>query len=214
MTVDGPAGVGKSTVAREVATALSVPYLDTGAYYRAAALAVIRAGIDPADRDAALAVVGRAILDFRDGRMLLNGEAVTEAIRDPAVAGTASAVSTAPSLRRVVVEAQRDWVARAGGRAVVEGRDIGTVVFPHAAVKVFLTADAAERARRRARDPESEGLSLQEIEQQLRSRDHTDSTREASPLRPAEDAVIIDTTGLTVAEVVAIVLSLVAEAGE
>jgi len=214
VTVDGPAGVGKSTVARAVARALRVPYLDTGAYYRAAALAVIRAGIDTADRDGALAVVAQANLDFRDGRMLLNGQEVTEAIRDPAVAGTASAVSTSSPLRQVVVEAQRDWVARAGDRAVVEGRDIGTVVFPTAAVKVFLTADVWERARRRARDPESAGLSLQEIEQQLSARDHTDSTREASPLRPADDAVIIDTTNLTVAEVVAVVLGLVAEAGE
>lgn len=214
VTVDGPAGVGKSTVARAVAAALGLPYLDTGAYYRAAALAVVRAGIDPADHDGAVRVVAGADLDFRDGQMLLDGEMVTEAIRDPAVAAVASAISTAPDLRRLVVQAQRDWVIRAGGRAVVEGRDIGTVVFPEAVVKVFLTADVTERARRRARDPESAGLSVEEIERQLRARDHTDSTRAASPLRPAEDAVIIDTTGLGVSEVVALVVGLAAEAGE
>lgn len=214
VTVDGPAGVGKSTVARAVAAALGVPYLDTGAYYRAAALAALRRGTDPADREGTLAVVAGVELDFRDGEMLLDGEVVTDAIRAPAVARAASAMSTAPALRRLVVDAQRGWAVRAGGSAVVEGRDIGTVVFPDAAVKVFLTADVAVRARRRAGDPEAAGLPLAEIERQLRARDHADSTRAASPLRPADDAVIIDTTRLTVGEVVAIVLGLVAEAGE
>jgi len=214
VTVDGPAGVGKSTVARAVAAALGVPYLDTGAFYRAATLAVIRAGGEDADPAAVLAVVEAAELDFRDGEMLLGGEVVTGAIRAPAVAALASAVSTLPEVRRVVVARQRAWVARRGGRAVVEGRDIGTVVFPEAAVKVYLTADLAERAARRARDAEAAGLALEDIERQLRARDHTDSTRAASPLHPAEDAVIIDTTVLSVGEVVAIVLGLVAEARE
>ncbi len=214
VTVDGPAGVGKSTVARAVAAALGLPYLDTGAFYRAATLAVIRAGGEDADPAAVLAVVEAAELDFRDGEMLLGGEVVTDAIRAPAVAALASAVSTLPAVRRVVVARQRAWVARRGGRAVVEGRDIGTVVFPEAAVKVYLTADLAERAARRARDAEAAGLALEDIERQLRARDHTDSTRAASPLHPAEDAVIIDTTVLSVGEVVAIVLGLVAEARE
>ena len=214
VTVDGPAGVGKSTVARAVAAALGVPYLDTGAFYRAATLAVVRAGAPVADPAAVLAVVVAADLDFREGEMLLNGEGVTEAIRAPEVAALASAVSTLPEVRRSVVARQRAWVDRQGGRAVVEGRDIGTVVFPAAPVKVYLTADVAERARRRARDPEAAGLTLEEIERQLQARDHTDSTRSASPLRPAEDAVTIDTTALSVDEVVAIVLGLVAEAGE
>jgi cytidylate kinase len=213
VTVDGPAGVGKSTVARAVAAALHIPYLDTGAFYRAATLAVVRAGIEPTDPAAVLAVVTATDLDFRDGQMLLDGEAVTQAIRSPEVAALASAVSTLPEVRRSVVARQRAWVTRQGGRAVVEGRDIGTIVFPGAAVKVYLTADVAERARRRARDPEAAGLTLEEIADQLRARDHTDSTRAASPLRPAEDAVTIDTTVLSVDEVVAIVLGLVAEAG-
>jgi cytidylate kinase len=212
VTVDGPAGVGKSTVARAVAAALAIPYLDTGAFYRAATLAVVRAGVKASDPAAVLAVVTGADLDFADGEMLLDGEAVTETIRSPEVAARASAVSTLPEVRRSVVDRQRAWVARQGGRAVVEGRDIGTIVFPGAAVKVYLTADVAERARRRARDPEAVGLTVEEIERQLRARDYTDSTRAASPLRPAEDAVTIDTTTLSVDEVVAIVLGLVAEA--
>jgi len=213
VTVDGPAGVGKSTVARGVAAALGLPVLDTGAFYRAAALAVMRAGADPSDAAAVVEAANRADLDFGDGEMLLDDEVVTEAIREASVARLASAISTMPELRRLIVARQRAWVARRGGKAVVEGRDIGTVVFPEAPVKVFLTADAPERARRRARQDEAGGLTLQEIERELRSRDHTDSTRAASPLQPADDAVIIDTTALTAQQVVAIVLGLAAEAG-
>jgi cytidylate kinase len=124
-----------------------------------------------------------------------------------------SAVSAFPKVRQVVVGRQREWVERRAGRAVVEGRDIGTVVFPEAPVKVYLVATAAERARRRAGDAEAAGQEVADIERQLRARDHADSTREASPLRPADDAVVIDTTGLDVAAVVAIVLGLAAEAG-
>jgi len=186
VTVDGPAGVGKSTVARGVAAALGLPVLDTGAFYRAAALAVLRAGADPDDGPAVLKAVSRADLDFGDGEMLLDGQPVTEAIREQSVARLASLISTMPDLRRVIVARQRTWVTRRGGGAVVEGRDIGTVVFPEAPVKVFLTADAAERARRRARQDEAAGLTLQEIERQLRSRDHTDSTRAPATLLPTE----------------------------
>lgn len=213
VTVDGPAGVGKSTVAKAVAAALEVPYLDTGAFYRAAALAVARVGADPADSGVVLAAVTAADFDFRPEGMLLDGADVGEAIREPAIAALASRISVYPEVRKAIVARQRAWVERAGGRAVVEGRDIGTVVFPEAAVKVYLTADVAERARRRARDPEVAGVPLKEIERQLRARDLTDSTRAASPLRPAEDAVIIDTTRLSADEVVAIVLGLAAEAG-
>lgn len=212
VTVDGPAGVGKSTVARAVAAALGAPYLDTGAFYRAVTLAVVRSGVDPTDAAAVLAVAAAADLDFAEGVMLLDGEPVTEAVRAPEVVALVSAVSAFPEVRRVVVQEQRAWVERRGGRAVVEGRDIGTVVFPDAPVKVYLTADAAERARRRAGDAEAAGQSVHDIEQQLRARDHADSTREASPLRPADDAVTIDTTTLTLQEVVRVVMGLVAEA--
>jgi cytidylate kinase len=214
VTVDGPAGVGKSTVARAVAAAMGVPYLDTGGFYRAVALAAVRAGVDATDPAAVLELATGCTLDFAGDDMLLDGEVVSEAIRAPDVAALASRVSALPDVRRVVVERQRAWVARRGGAAVVEGRDIGTVVFPDAPVKVYLTAGAAERARRRAADPEAGGQPVDAIERQLRARDHADSTREASPLRPADDAVTIDTTALSVNEVIAIVLALVAEAGE
>lgn len=212
VTVDGPAGVGKSTVARAVAAALGIPYLDTGAFYRALTLAVRRAGADPTDGAAVLQVARVSRLDYADGVMLLDGEAVTEAVRSPEVGALVSVVSAFPEVRQVVVQQQRDWVGRRGGRAVVEGRDIGTVVFPEAPVKVYLIADAAERARRRAADAEAAGQAVADIERQLRARDHLDSTREASPLRPAEDAVVIDTTALPVEQVAALILGLVAEA--
>ena len=212
VAVDGPAGVGKSTVARAVAAALGAPYLDTGAFYRAVTLAVVRSGVDPADAAAVLAVAAATDLDFAGGVMLLDGEPVTEAVRAPEVVALVSAVSAFPEVRRVVVQQQRAWVERRGGRAVVEGRDIGTVVFPEAPVKLYLTADPAERARRRAGDAEAAGQSVEAIERQLRARDHADSTREASPLRPADDAVTIDTTALTLEQVVRIVMGLVAEA--
>ena len=212
VAIDGPAGVGKSTVARAVAAALGWPYLDTGAFYRAVALAVARAGLGAGDPSAILEVAAAASLDYCEGDMLLDNEPVSEAVRAPEIAALASAISVLPELRRVVVQAQRTWVEHHGGRAVVEGRDIGTVVFPEAPVKVYLTADTVERARRRAGDSEAAGQDLAAIEEQIRARDHTDSTRSASPLRPAEDAVVIDTTSLTAAQVVAIVLGLVAEA--
>lgn len=212
IAVDGPAGVGKTTVARGVARALGLPHLDTGAFYRAVTLAVVRSGVDPTDADAVLAVTAGSRLDYADGQMLLDGEAVASAVRAPEVAALVSAVSAFPEVRRVVVGRQREWVERHGGDAVVEGRDIGTVVFPQAPVKVYLVADPAERARRRARDREAAGLPPDEIERQLRARDHADSTREASPLRAAEDAVTIDTTHLTAEQVIAIVLGLAAEA--
>jgi cytidylate kinase len=211
--VDGPAGVGKSTVARGVAAALGLPYLDTGAFYRAVTLAVLRAGVDPFDPGGVLAVAQQVHLDFAEGEMLLDGEVVTAAIRAPEVAARVSAVSAWPEVRRVVVGQQRAWVQRRGGEAVVEGRDIGTVVFPDAPVKVFLIAQAAERARRRAGDAEVAGQPVSAVEWQLQARDHADTTREASPLRPAHDAVIIDTTNLRAAEVVDLVLRMVAAAG-
>jgi cytidylate kinase len=200
-------------VARAVAAALGAAYLDTGAFYRAVTLAVVRSRVDAADPAAVLAVAAACELDYADGVMTLDGEDVTEAVRAPEVVKLVSAVSAFPKVRQVVVGRQREWVERRAGRAVVEGRDIGTVVFPEAPVKVYLVATAAERARRRAGDAEAAGQEVADIERQLRARDHADSTREASPLRPADDAVVIDTTGLDVAAVVAIVLGLAAEAG-
>lgn len=213
IAIDGPGGVGKSTVARAVAAALGAAYLDTGSYYRAATLAVLRAGADPSDSEAAVAAVRRIDLDFRHGRIHLDGEDVAEEVRSPQVTAAVSAVSAIAELRRIVVDQQRTWVERRHSEAVVEGRDIGTVVFPDAPVKVYLTARPEVRARRRAGDAEVAHLDVATIAEALRRRDEADSTRAASPLRPAEDAVIIDTSDLDVEQVVDAVLHLVEQAG-
>jgi CMP/dCMP kinase len=214
VAIDGPSGVGKTTVSRAVASALGLPYLDTGAYYRMATLVTLRDGADPNSDDAVLAAIADTDIDFMDGRLLLDGQDVTIALRGEDVTAAVSVVAAHRRVREVIVDLQRSWVARNGGSAVVEGRDIGTVVFPDAAVKVFLTADPETRARRRAGDEEASGRDLDDIAAGLRARDAADSNREASPLRPADDAVTIDTTDLTVAEVVGRILNLVGEVGE
>jgi cytidylate kinase len=211
IAIDGPSGVGKSTVARAVAEALGIGYLDTGSTYRAATLAVLEAGVDPSDADAVVAVVARAGIAYEDGEVRLGDRPVGVAVRSPEVTAASSAVSAIPEVRRIVVAIQRDWVAQRGGRAVVEGRDIGTVVFPLAMVKVFLTASPEVRAARRAGDPEAAGADVAAIEAALRRRDEYDSTRETSPLQPAADAVIIDTGTMNADEVIDTVLALVAE---
>jgi CMP/dCMP kinase len=210
IAIDGPGGVGKSTVANAVAAALDLPHLDTGATYRAAGLAVLRRGGDPFDAEAAVEAVDEAMLEFRDGSVLIDGEDVTAAIRTTEATAASSAVAAHPALRRRIVELQRRWVADHGGDAVVEGRDIGTVVFPDAAVKIYLTARPEVRAARRAGDAESAGRTVDEIAGELRARDHADSTRAASPLRPADDAVIIDTSDLSEDEVVELALGVAA----
>jgi CMP/dCMP kinase len=211
VAIDGPGGVGKSTVARAVADALGLPYLDTGSYYRMATLVTLRAGADPESQDDVLRALRGVDIDFVDGSLLLESEDVTSELRSEEVTGAVSAVSAHPDVRARIVQLQRDWVADHSGSAVVEGRDIGTAVFPDAPVKVFLTADAATRARRRAGDAEASGRDLAEIAADLRARDEADSTRAASPLRPADDAVAIDTTDMSVAEVVKAVLDLVGD---
>lgn len=210
VAIDGPSGAGKSTVARAVAAALGVPHLDTGAYYRMATLVCLEAGVDPADARGALRALGDVEFDFApDGQPTLGGQPVADRLRAPDVTGAVSIVSAHPEVRAAVVAMQRRWVAERGGDAVVEGRDIGTVVFPDAAVKVYLTADVTLRARRRAGDAEAAGATLEELVAQMERRDHLDSSRSTSPLRPADDAVLIDTSGLGVAEVVGQILDLV-----
>jgi cytidylate kinase len=211
VAVDGPAEVGKSTVARAVAAQIGASYLDTGAFYRAATLAVIEAGVDPDDHAAVVEVTRGVRLDYAGGAMLLDDRDVSAACRSPEVTALVSAVSAIPAVREIVVQAQRDWVARHGGHAVVEGRDIGTVVFPDAPLKVFLVADPGVRARRRAGDREAKGHELGDIERGLVARDAADSTRSASPLAPASDAVMIDTSWLRVDEVSALVIGLLDE---
>jgi cytidylate kinase len=212
VAIDGPSGVGKSTVSRAVAAALGLPYLDTGAYYRLATLVTLRAEGDPADPAAVLDALAGIDIDFSCGRLRLDCSDVSAALRSPEVTAAVSVVSAHADVRAAVVELQRDWVARHGGDAVVEGRDIGTVVFPEAPIKVFLTADPDVRARRRAADPEAEGHTVEGILEQIARRDQADSSRETSPLRAADDAVMIDTSNLSVTEVVEQILEIVGRA--
>jgi cytidylate kinase len=205
IAVDGPGGSGKSTVSREVARRLGLAHLDTGAFYRAATLAGLRTRTDLSDEAALVAVVDRIVIDQKDGKTYLDGEDVSAEIRSDEVTGAVSVVAAHPSVRHRLVARQRRWVERHGNRAAVEGRDIGSVVFPDAEVKVFLTADPAERARRRAREL---GSTEHEVEASLVRRDGIDSSRGASPLAVADGAVILDTTGMAFEEVVERVLEL------
>jgi cytidylate kinase len=206
IAIDGPGGSGKSTVSRRLAERLGWNHLDTGAFYRAATLAALRAGADPEDEQAVMEAVTGHRFDQKDGQMMLDSENVSTAIRSSDVTAAVSAVSSHPELRRLLVREQRKWVKGKGGaNTVVEGRDIGTVVFPAAALKVWLEASPAERARRRAAET---GSDLEVVEADLARRDRVDSGRAVSPQRPAFDAVHLDTTGLEVDAVVERVLEL------
>jgi cytidylate kinase len=208
IAIDGPAGAGKSSVARGVAAELGFTYLDSGAMYRCVALAATERGADLDDGEE-IGAIARALEITLDGeRVRLEGRDVSEAIREPAVTEASSRVSIHPQVREAMVATQRRLIA-AGG-FVAEGRDIGTVVSPDSPLKVFLTATETERARRRAAQTgEGEG----EVLAAIRRRDERDRTREHSALRVAEDAVEIDTTGLSKDEVVARVVALARERG-
>lgn len=202
IAIDGPAGSGKSTVAREVARRLGFTYLDSGAMYRAVTLTAIEAGVDLAD-GAALGAIAEAIaIELRrrehdNAQVIVDGRDVSDAIREPRVTGASSTVAAHPEVRSAMLDKQRALIA--SGNYVVEGRDIGTVVAPDAPVKAFLTADASERARRRAAELERHGVSIEhdEVRSAIEQRDMLDSTRSAAPLRQADDAELIDTTGLS-----------------
>jgi cytidylate kinase len=197
IAIDGPAGAGKSTVSRAVAERLGLDRLDTGAMYRSVAWEALRRGVDPADQPAVTAIAATAdiALDQEKG-VTINGADVTHEIRTPEVSRAVSIVAANPDVRRELVTLQRRWAAeRRGG--VVEGRDIGSVVFPGATLKIFLTASPEERARRR-HDESPDGVAR---------RDRLDSTRQASPLTQAPDAHVLDTTGRSVEDVVEEVLS-------
>ena len=197
VAIDGPAGAGKSTVARAVARELGFHYLDSGAMYRGVALLVLE------DAGPAAAVARNIEIDLSDG-VVLEGRDVTEAIRAPRVSDEASRVARDPEVRAALVEKQREQIHQ--GRWVVEGRDIGTVVAPHAEVKVFLTASQEERARRRAVDI---GADYATVLAEQAMRDEADRARAHSPLVPAEDALIMDTTEIPFDEVVARIIALV-----
>jgi cytidylate kinase len=202
ITIDGPAGSGKSSAARALAQRLGFEFLDTGAMYRAAALAALRAGLDLADEAELEKLLAGLDLQMRPGVVLLGGEDVTGAIRTAAVTAATGPVADSPAVRRRLVQLQRALAA--GRNMVCEGRDQGTVVFPDAGCKFFLVAEAAERARRRQKEMAARGeavelaavLAAQEI------RDRRDAARDLAPMRPADDAVVLDSTRLSLEEVV------------
>jgi CMP/dCMP kinase len=211
VALDGPAGSGKSTVAQRIAEKLGFMYINTGAIYRAVALWAMRLGVDLKDmhRLEQLATEARIELTPKDGHLILNGEDVTEAIRDPQVSLAASKVSAVPGVRRALLAVQRSMAERSS--VVMEGRDIGSVVFPNAHVKIFLDADPQERARRRALEFVEQGQSadIETVSGELKERDDRDRRRPESPLIQAPDAQLVDTTGLSLDQVEEAVLRLV-----
>ena len=209
ITIDGPGGSGKSTVAKLVAEQTGLPYLDTGAMYRAITFGVLQRAIDPADWETTDSVLPEIDLDLSASSVMVDGVDATEAIRGIEVTAHVSAVAANPTVRQVLVELQRQWQHKSGG-GVLEGRDIGTVVVPNAALKVYVTASVRERARRRSLET---GTDIDEVEADLIRRDQADSERQDSPLRPAGDAVTVDTTGYAIAEVVDRIVSLAHERG-
>jgi cytidylate kinase len=217
IAIDGPAGSGKSTVARGVARRLGFTYLDSGAMYRAVTLLALEQGMDLDDAEALGGLADDASIELRERdhdyvQVFLNGRDVSEGIREPRVTGASSKIAAHAPVRAALLQKQRGIIA--SGDHVVEGRDIGTVVAPAAELKVFLTADADERARRRAGELERRGLvsDANEVKAAIEQRDELDSTRSAAPLRAAEDAIQLDTTGLDAQQVVDRVIGLVESA--
>jgi CMP/dCMP kinase len=201
VAIDGPSGAGKSTIAKRLATRLGFIYIDTGAMYRAVALWASRQGIDFSDMHRAEQLALAAQIELAPGRIALNGEDVTEAIRTPEMSNGASKISAISGVRRAMVAKQREIGSLTS--VVMEGRDIGTVVFPQADVKVFLDASPAERVRRRHAELAAKGqiISEEQLAGEMRERDLRDSTRADAPLSQAPDAVYFDSSGMTIEEV-------------
>ena len=213
IAIDGPSGSGKSTLGRMVARALKLLYIDTGSMYRAVALATIESGVDPSDKDAVTALANRIEIDLEGDpdtlTVLLEGRDVTDQIRTDSVTAMSSIVSTIPGVRRSMVACQRAMGKRG---AVLNGRDIGTIVFPDADIKFFLTAAPAERAERRYKEDQMTAASAMTYEETLADmieRDRRDSSRADSPLKVADDAIVIDSTGKSIDEVFAEMISYV-----
>src|SRR5215216_6103297 len=202
IAIDGPSGSGKSTLGRMLARELKLLYLDTGSMYRAVALAVIESQVDPNDKNSVVALANRIEIDLEGDPdslcILLDGRDVTEQIRSESVTEMSSVVSTIPGVRRAMVERQRAMGKRG---AVLNGRDIGTVVFPDADIKFFLTAVPEERAERRFKEDQMTSTTLAETLADMMERDRRDSTRADSPLKIADDAIVIDSTGKSIEEV-------------
>jgi cytidylate kinase len=209
IAIDGPSGAGKGTVAKAVAAELGYRHVDSGAMYRAVGWKARRAGVRLDDEDAVARLADQSAIEVSDARVTIDGYDVTRDIRTPEIDRAATAVARLPKVRAVLVARQRQMGA--GGGIVMEGRDIGTVVFPHADVKIYLDASAEERARRRASDPAHTGgpASVSDVATLLTERDRLDSTRSTSPLYAAADAVVVDTTGKPIAQVVRDVLDVI-----
>jgi cytidylate kinase len=209
IAIDGPSGAGKGTVARAVALRLGYRHIDTGAMYRAVAWLALRDGLALEDEAAVAGAGEHATFDLEQGRVAIDGHDVASAIRTPEIDRAAAIVARLPAVRRVLVSRQRLMGERGG--VVMEGRDIGTIVFPQADIKIYLDASPEERARRRASDPahaSSKGAALADVATALAERDKSDSTRAVSPLAVAADAVVIDTTSLPVETVIERVIGL------
>lgn len=211
IAIDGPSGAGKGTIARGVAARLGFHHIDTGAIYRALAWKALHESIGLSDEAAVAALARRAVFDVGDGRVQVDGHDVATAIRTPEIDRAASIVARQPLVREALIARQR--ALGAGGGVVMEGRDIGTVVFPAADVKIFLDASPEERARRRATDPSHAAgkgaAAIQEVAMALAERDRIDRTRSTSPLSAAPDAVVIDTTDLSIEDAVERVMEIV-----
>ena len=215
VAIDGPAGAGKSTVSRAAAKAMGYIYVDTGALYRAVGVNALRKGIDTKDKPAVAATLSEISVDlvFENGeqKVLLNGENVSEEIRTPPASMAASDVSAVPEVRAFLFDLQRDIAKR--NNCIMDGRDIGTVVLPDAQVKIFLTASPEERAMRRYKELIEKGndVNYEEVLEDLVQRDYNDSPREIAPLKPAEDGVILDTTGMSLEESVNAIIKIIKE---
>ena len=212
IAIDGPAGAGKSTVAKKVAAALNFIYIDTGAMYRAVTSRVLAMGLAVTDTVEIVKLAGRVNIRFKQEagglRVLADGADVTEEIRNPAVTAAVAAISQVPAVRQALVRLQQEMAA--AGKAVLDGRDIGTVVIPEACAKIFLTASPAERARRRWMELGQKGYEpdLQVLQAEMEERDRKDVERELAPLQQADDAVLVDTTGLSIEAVVERILEI------
>ncbi|WP_284785103.1 (d)CMP kinase [Corynebacterium rhinophilum] len=216
LAVDGPSGTGKSTTCRALAKQLDAKYIDTGAMYRVATLAVLRQGVDPADKEAVISATANLPLEVSDDpdstQVLFDGADVSRVIREDEVTQNVSAVSAIPEVRENLVSLQRTLAQRAH-RAIVEGRDIGTVVLADAPAKAFMTASAAVRAQRRHDQNEKAGIAsdFESVLADVQRRDAADSSRATSPLRPADDATIVDTSDMSPEDVVQALINVVKE---
>lgn len=202
IAIDGPGGAGKSTIAKLVAKKLKIDYIDTGAMYRALGLKMMNLGMDFTDEDAIKALLAKTEIDFVDGEIILDGEVVSQLIRTPEVSMAASKVSAFAFVRKHMVVAQQKMGESKS--VIMDGRDICTDVFPDAQYKYFVTADAEERARRRHKEllEKGQNASYEQVLADIKERDHNDSTRAASPLKKADDAELLDTTNMTIDQVV------------